>query len=319
MGRRSGQLLSGRGLAIFILSLLLSFAVWLIHNLSLNYGEVVSVPVVAQCNIPGHAYRSASAALVKAECRSTGFRLLRLSSRSENPPVGVTFSAQDLHPMGGDLFYTTATGLKNYVSEIFGEEVSVESFLSDTLIFRFPYEDSRLLPVEGVIQVSCSPQYVQTGPVEFSPDSVTVFGDPDILSSIGSVKTEAINVEGVKSRVFSKVALKPVQGLRYSQERVDYSFDVARYVEIVKEVPVGTRNVPAGKKLIVYPSVARLVMRCRFPVSEQTGVPELYVDYNDFNSSLKGQCMPRSGALPDGVISFGVEPEVFDCVEVSLW
>ena len=37
----------GRDISVFLMSLLLAFSIWLIHNLSLNYSDTVSVPVVA--------------------------------------------------------------------------------------------------------------------------------------------------------------------------------------------------------------------------------------------------------------------------------
>lgn len=309
----------GRDLAVFAMALLLSFGIWLIHNLSLNYRDIVSVPVVAQCNLPGHAFRASSPALVKADCRSTGYRMIRLSRKERELPVPVTFSPSDLHPKGGDLFYVTVAGLKNAASSIFGDGVTVEAFLSDTLLFRFPYQDSRVLPVEPVSDISCSPQYVRVGDIECDPDSVTVFGDPALLKTLTSVKTETISPSGVNSKYFSSVSLQKMQGLRYSVEKVDYSFDVVRYVELVSELPVEVRGVPQGKNLIVYPSTARVVMRCRFPVSAEMKQASLYVDYNDFRTSLQGQCVGRIDNLHDGVLSVSLEPEVFDCMEVTLW
>lgn len=301
------------------MALLLSFGIWLIHNLSLNYREIVSVPVVAQCNLPGHAFRASSPALVKADCRCTGYRMIRLSGSGGGLPVPVTFSPSDLHSRGGDLFYVTAAGLKNAAAQIFGEGVTVEAFLSDTVLFRFPYQDSRVLPVEPVADISCSPQYVRVGEIECDPDSVTVFGEPSLLKTLTSVKTEVISLSDVNSKYFSSVSLQKIQGLRYSVEKVDYNFDVVRYVELVSEIPVEARGVPEGKNLIIYPSSARVVMRCRFPVSAEMRQATVYVDYNDFHTSLQGQCVGRMGDIPEGVISVAIEPEVFDCVEVALW
>ena len=310
---------SGRDIAILVLSLLLSFGVWLIHNLSLNYRQVVSVPIIAQSTLPGHAFRASSASLVKAGCHSSGFRLIRLSAREDKTPVSVTFSASDLTHKGGDIYYITASNLRNYIPQIFGEGVAVEAFLSDTLLFRFPYQDSRRLPVEAVADITCKAQYMQSGEIVFSPDSVTVFGEPSLLQSLSSVKTAPITLADVDSKVFSSVALQKIQGLRFSADVVDYSFDVVRYVEIVSNVTIGARGVPSGKNLIIYPSTARLVMRCRFPVSADMHEPVLFVDYNDFRSSLKGQCVAQIDNVPEGVLSVSVEPEVFECVEVSLW
>ena len=44
----------GRDLAGLLFSLLLAFSIWLIHNLSLNYTQVIAVPVTARSNIEGH-------------------------------------------------------------------------------------------------------------------------------------------------------------------------------------------------------------------------------------------------------------------------
>ena len=51
--------IKGRDVTVFLLSLLLASSVWLLHNLSLNYSDLVSIPVTAQSNIEGHsAYSS---------------------------------------------------------------------------------------------------------------------------------------------------------------------------------------------------------------------------------------------------------------------
>lgn len=47
--------LSGRDAKVMIVSLLLAYGIWLIHNLTLNYTEVIKVPVTAHCDIEGHA------------------------------------------------------------------------------------------------------------------------------------------------------------------------------------------------------------------------------------------------------------------------
>ena len=51
------------------MSLLLAFSIWLIHNLSLNYSDTISVPVMAQCNIDGHSNVSSNSSMIAARCR----------------------------------------------------------------------------------------------------------------------------------------------------------------------------------------------------------------------------------------------------------
>ena len=62
-----------------IVSLLLAYGIWLIHNLTLNYTEVIKVPVTAHCDIEGHAAESSNSAVVLARCRTSGFRLIQFA------------------------------------------------------------------------------------------------------------------------------------------------------------------------------------------------------------------------------------------------
>ena len=112
--------------------------------------------------------------------------------------------------------------------------------------------------------------------------------------------------------------LKPVSAQRLADE-VSYALDVTRYVEVHREVKVGTRNVPAGRELTVYPSVADVVFRCVFPLaSDPTESISFYVDYNDFVHSINGRCVPRDSGLPASVIDYALDPGVLECIESVL-
>jgi hypothetical protein len=91
---------------------------------------------------------------------------------------------------------------------------------------------------------------------------------------------------------------------------------VTRYVEIHSEVTVSMRNVPAGRKVSVFPSMAKVTYKCAFPLSTDpsSGV-RFFIDYKGFEGSIGGRCIPRPVSLPDGVLDYSLEPEVFECVE----
>ena len=62
--------------------------------------------------------------------------------------------------------------------------------------------------------------------------------------------------------------------------------------------------------------MAEVTFRCVFPVSsDPVGSAKVYVDYEQFEQSSKGQCIPYVDGLPGGVIDYSVSPEVFECVE----
>ena len=309
--------INGRDVAVFLLSLLLAFSIWISHNLSLQYSSVVSVPVIALSNIEGHQAESSNTSPVVARCRTTGYRLLRKNRMSRRGQLRVYFSPDDLHHDTEDIYYITANELSGYFSEIFGDNVQLESFVSSSVQFRFPEENHKTVPVQVVSVVSFKPQYMPLAPMKIVPDSVIVYGEPLHLQNIDRVVTETVTLQNLSSGAHGMARLEePRGGVRLSDTEVSYVLDVTRYVEIRREVKVGTRNVPAGRDLTVYPSVVDVVFRCVFPLaSDPTEGISFYVDYNDFASSINGRCVPHDSGLPSVVIDYDVEPQVLECIE----
>lgn len=308
--------ISGRDAKLFVVSLLLAYGIWLIHNLSLNYSEVVRVPVQARCDIIGHADMSSNSTVVLARCRARGFGLIYLAGSEKRDPVTVSFNSTDMHPKGEELYYVTGDDLNRYATQILGSGVKIEAILTDTLMFRFPFENHKRVPVHPVYSLSFAPQHINAGDIRISPDSVTIYGEPFHLASIDKVFTESLRLNDLTASVHGQARLDKIKGVRISDETVTYSMPVARYVEICKTLPVYTDNVPKGHNLIVYPSTATVRFRCAFPVSHDPSEKvRLSVDYQDFISSLEGQCLPRLDSIPSGVIGYTVEPQIFDCVE----
>ena len=75
-----------------LLALLLAFSIWFIHNLSLRYSDYMSVPVVAKCNIDGHAGESSDKCDVAARCRATGYNFLANGFRKNGRSRKVEFN-----------------------------------------------------------------------------------------------------------------------------------------------------------------------------------------------------------------------------------
>ena len=307
----------GREWIILVLSFVLAFLVWVLSNLSKDYSGTVSVPVVAQCNIEGHGMESVNAVLVSARCRADGFRLVRESSRQDRKVVKVRFDRADLRRLGPDTYGVIGGAKNSYTTQFFGENVQLEAFITDTLKFVFPVENHKRVPVEVPHSVTLGPQYMLSGPLTVSPDTVTVYGDQARLDAVERVITPRLVMTEIKESKHGVLKLNVPEGVRLSVDQVSYEIPVSRYVELRATLPVQARNVPSGHQLQVYPPTARVVLRCVFPLGRDPLESfTLYVDWNDFSTSLTGRCAPRTQRLPSGVLEYRVEPEVFDCVEL---
>lgn len=297
-----------------VLCLLLSAGIWLIHNLSQSYVNIVSAQVVAESNIDGRARTSLGDDTITAQIKTDGFRQLALAFKHRRP-TRVSFDPADFVYEGGSSYSIPATLLLKYATAIYGEGVSIESVISQSARFTFAAESNKRVPVQKLLNISFKPQYMATGPMTFAPDSVTVYGEPARIKELEAVRTRPFSLLEVSGSVHGRVRLSAPQGLRLSSEEVLYSMEVSRYVELEKELKVGVRNLPPGAELVVLPSSVRLVVKCVFPpLADPFAGLEVFVDYQDFLHSRSGSCIAKLAGLPDGVIEYSIEPKVFDCL-----
>ena len=297
----------------FLLCLLLSASFWLIHNLSQDYAGTVSVPVVAHSEIRGRSADARGAVTVSARCSATGFKLLQLKHRKRD--VHVDIHSEDLVFSSGDTYLVSAAEMAKYTSDIFGDGVTLITFLNQNYGFEFARENFKTVPVRAIFSVSYKPQYMASGPMRLSPDSVTVYGENSRLAAIHEVVTRSLSLTELSKSKGGVVKLVPVPGLRMSDSETAWSLDVVRFVEVRANVRLAVRNAPAGESFSIYPSHAEAVFRCQFPAQ---GDPSeecvFYIDYADFAASRSGRCVAHCDKLPPYVIDWHLEPEIFDCM-----
>lgn len=310
---------NGRDFALFGISLLLAFSIWLIQNLSLNYSQEISVPVIAESSIEGHAQVSSNSVSISARCRLSGFHLMRMSLSRRMPPKHIVFDASDFQHLDDNDFVISANALSGYIKELYGDEVQLESFMSSRFQFRFPVENHKKVPVQAIAVLGFKPQYMSMGGgIQVTPDSVLVYGEPSVIEAVDRVLTRTISQKNISSSLHGTVQLEPQTGVRISASHVHYALDVTRYVEVVKELKIEPRNVPAGKNLAILPSSATAVFRCVFPLSsDPTDNIRLYVDYADFAKSINGHCIPKVSSMPSSIIDYALDPQIVECVESS--
>ena len=307
-----------RDLTVFLLSLLLAFGVWLLYNMNLNYSATLQARVYLKSNLPGYFPQSSEPVIVEARCRATGYDVIRSRRRMRGRPVTIPVEPELLTQNAEGEFLLSSYSLGAHIGELFGSEVRLESFISPTYAFRFPQENHKTVPVIPVSYLTFRSQYMQKDRLRLEPDSVIVYGDAAYLENIERVYTRRISLSNVSATQTGKIALENPRNVRLSDSEVGYVLDVTRYVELRKTVSVTTRNVPSGRNLSVFPSTAEVLFRCVFPLSsDRTSEMQFYVDYADFANSVSGKCVARTDALPQGVINWSMQPEVFECVEVG--
>jgi len=298
---------------VFLVCLLVSFGFWLVMMLSRSSTDAETIPVIAVSNIEGYSERSADIVDVAARCNAAGFRHLMMAVTTR--AVEVEFAAEDMISCGDGVFQVNPSALYKYSKDIFGAKVVVESFVTGDLKFNFNEEVYKKVPVVPSTDIKCLPQYIVQGEVKLQPDSVLVYGDPKLTENISSVMTRMISQDEVRKDLHGTVKLEAPTGMRLSEDEVSYSVSVRRFVEFRRRVPVAVRNVPEGVNFTFLPRTVEAVVKAGFPVKQNPfDVLEFYVDYQDFEKSLTGQCVIRLANSPKDLISWTVKPEICNCV-----
>ena len=301
----------------FAFAMLLALVVWFLTNLANEYSGTISVPVIAESNIDGHKGESSNIVVVSARCRTSGFRLVNQSRAREQKPVRVKFASSDLRRTGPDTWSVIGSTKNSYINQFFGDGAAVEAFISDTLSFDFARENNKKVPVEVPVFAQFRSQYMQSGRFKVVPDSVTVYADDAILESIEKINASRIVLNNLDESVHGSVKLNVPKGVRLSQDQVNYTMPVSRYVELKGTFPVEVWNAPAGHDLQVFPTSVTVVMRCAFPLGKDPlKTMKVYVDYRDFAASRSGKCIPRTVKLSSEVLDIRFSPEVLDCIEI---
>ncbi len=307
--------ISGSDFGIFMTSLLLAFIIWLIHNLGLKYNDYLTAPVIAQCNIEGHANKSINHSNIVARCRATGYATIESHIKSKKKAVVVNFAPSVMRHYEEDRFYILASDLAEYTHLIYGEGISLDHFVSDTVFFTFPEVDHKKVPVYPVYSLDFQDQYMSSSDFAVEPDSLTLYGNKHRLENIDKVFTEMVKQSNLSSSIEGIVNIEKIKDVRMSVDKVHYSMEVRRFVEFNKTLPINVRNVPVDKKLHIYPSSAVISAKFTFPVvGDDYENLELEVDYEDFIKSISGKCVIELSSNPKGLISYNIEPAAVTCV-----
>ena len=310
--------ISRSDVTVLVLSLFLASGIWMSHTIDKDYTVNLRVPVIAVSNIPGHAIESSNSVMLEATCKTSGRHAMSLRRKEARKPRKITFDKDVFSHREGDDFFVPSSALNSYVTSIFGPEVSLEAFVSGTggFTFTFPSENYRKVAVIPDQQVTYRSQYMSRGGVRVEPDSVIVYGEPSRLEDVDFVRTSPVKITGLHSSRSGVASLVKPSGVRLSEDAVNYSIDVYRYVEVTRTVHVEVLGAPAGKSVSVYPATAQVAFRCVYPMlKDKSEDVTVYIDYQDFASSISGRCVARYTPLPKEILDCRVTPEIFDCFE----
>lgn len=309
----------GREWLLLLLSVLLAFIIWMLHNLSQNYSVFLEYNVRTSVTEVGKVQKTLSNDVLMIRGKAEGYYILkhRFGKRS-TLDINISKDKLVLKDSITNLYKVDCESIRGAIVEALGSEVELEFIVTSTLDFKIKKMISKRVPVAAKSSISYSSQYMPVDAISLQPDSIDIYGEEKLLGTIDSVWTKTISFAGVKSQLQGIIDIVPIRWVSFSQDAVYYTQDVTRYIEESLTVPVVVLGVPEDKSMVVLPSTVDITYRRYFSarkIEESDFV--LAVSYDDLMKSIDSKLIPELIKKPEDVISYSFSPRFVNCVFID--
>ena len=308
----------GGDLFVLIFSLLLAFFMWSMYRLSLEYSSVFEYKVNLSTNLVGRSRSAVSQNSVIIRGSASGFSIIQ--QKIEDNEISIYMDSQYLKKEGadGDLFGVNSNDIKGALQSSLGSEFKIESVVSDTLVFAFPKQSYKKVPVKLLSKVTCRPQFAVFSEISTTPDSVYIYGEDDKISTIDYVHTRNIRKNMADSPIQGVVKLSEIEGIRFSESEVYYSIDVQRYYENSCQVSVSVVNDPMGSLVTIFPQEVTVTYWALYRKRNITPADfSIVADYSqlfNFASSSEKNIRLELLSAPEELFNVRIVPQYVGCL-----
>lgn len=187
-------------------------------------------------------------------------------------------------------FFLSHERLDTRVREYFGQTVTVLAVRPDSI--RLPYTTLPGVRVKLDIHAEVEPalQYIVSGPLTTSADSVMLYSTGDLPHSLRNVSTEPLIRTGLTDTTSFEVKIKPIAGVRIVPDRVRVTVPVEPLISRKRNIALTAINVPSDVHLVTFPSSVEISYLVAMS-SYNTEMPvKAIVDYDDVR--LPGNKLP---------------------------
>lgn len=233
----------------FLVSLIISFLLWVFLHLSGNF--TVRVPFqVKLINIPQkHALWANSDSIVDAELSGKGFSLIHYYyTHLSLPVIEVDYSRISVKLNNNKLWgYIPSARLIPLAQQFLPESITISSILPDTLRFSFANLVPAKFSVRPLVKVECKEGFMLSGPVKVNPTSIEAYVLSAEQNIIRFISTEPVDIKDASDTIIIMAALQKPSGLTFSKiadDSIRILIPVAPFDESTLEI---IENIGKGK------------------------------------------------------------------------
>jgi hypothetical protein len=248
----------GKTKAFFICILIASF-LWLVHSLNTVYYYTITIPVAFK-NLPQHKKTLAEIpSELTVNVKASGLKLFLILLNRPFKPLEIDFN--DLKSVHRNRNYVLSASHINLKKSL-RFETQIKQISPDTLYFSENTGYQKIVPVKAPLFIQCREGYGLRAP-KVSPTFITIWGDTDLVRSVDTIYTRALNLSDVDHAVSARLAIiKPGTDIYTSVSEASVSVEVDRLIEYSLVTPVIPFYKQNDRQVNIYPSKVRIRFTC---------------------------------------------------------
>ena len=308
-----GRIRFNRKLIVFLFFLLLSTIFWLLNELSKNSTTTITYPVM-YTNLPRdkilvRELPSRFDLIIEAP----GFTLLKYTLSNRLVPLVFNVDAYPPRIMSGEdseKYYILTSSARERLARQLRSDVQVLSISPDSLIMEFGDMVSKTVPVVPDLNIEFSKQFMQSGDITVTPDSITVSGPDIIIDTLQRVYTKHLEILEMDQTETRNVVVESIKNVSFSHKKVDVTIPVEQFTEAILEIPIENLHVPDTLVLKTFPGT--ITLSCMVSLNNYDKLsPHQFraiVDYDGIENNLSNKLKVSLAKTPDYIRSVRFHP-----------
>ena len=175
-----------------------------------------------------------------------------------NTQPELTVNYDEFSKAGDHNLLMTQAQLNSAVRNIFGSSATIIAVRPDSLSLHYTTNPGVPVKVRIDADVRPAPSAVAFGRVTLSTDTVMLYSNSKERSRIKTLTTQPIILTGLTDTAHVSAALIVPPGMRAVPSQIKVTIPIEPLVTKTRKVEIAQRNVPAGKRLVTFPSMAEV-------------------------------------------------------------
>jgi len=270
---------------VFLISLFLASAFWLLNALNKTYVEGVNI-AIKYVNLPvNRAFSPIPPSSIKIELSGDGYSLMQLLKTAETDTVVIDLAKVEFVSQGARKRASIPTSVViDDLRSSLSNGVNVSKVSRDTIFVNTEIGATKALPILPNFSLTLQKGFVLKHSIYTIPEEIKVHGAKSVLDKTNEIETSHVSFENLSETTEMVVNIDCNRRfLQTNTQHVTIVAEVEPLTEGEIEVPIKVVGIPKGKKLRLIPNTVKVKYTTGLSYFDFIG-PELFgvsVNYED--------------------------------------